>query len=64
LKGFQRVTIEPGETRTVTFPVGRQQLEFLGEAMQPIVEPGRFELMVGGSSNQVQSIWLEVKSAG
>jgi beta-glucosidase len=62
LKGFQRITLQPGEASTVTFPIGRKQLEFLDETMQLTVEPGRFELMVGGSSAQVQSIGLEVKS--
>jgi beta-glucosidase len=60
LKGFQRITLQPGETRTVTFPVGREQLEFLDESMQRMVEPGQFELMVGGSSQNLQSILLEV----
>ncbi len=63
LKGFQRITLQPGETRMVSFPVGRRQLEFLGENMQLVVEPGRFEIMIGGSSKLVQTIGLEVKSA-
>jgi beta-glucosidase len=64
LKGFQRVTLQPGEWRTVSFPIGREQLQFLDESMQQTVEPGQFELMMGGSSKTVQSIVLEVKSAG
>jgi beta-xylosidase len=60
LKGFQRITLQPEETRTVSFPVGREQLQFLDESMQPTVEPGQFELMVGGSSKEVKSIFLEV----
>ena len=62
LKGFRRIHLQPGETSTVTFPVGRKQLEFLYEGLRPAVEPGQFELMVGGSSVQVQKIELEVKS--
>jgi beta-glucosidase len=66
LKGFRRITLQPGETSTVTFPVGRKQLEFLNETMQLVVEPGRFELLVGGGSapqaGQTQKIWLDVKS--
>ena len=61
LKGFQRVTLEPGETRTVTFPVGKEQLQFLNESMQNVVEPGQFELMVGGSSQTVEKIMLIVE---
>ena len=61
LKGFQRITLQAGETRTVTFPVGGEQLQFLNETMQKIVEPGQFELMVGGSSTDLTKIMLEVK---
>jgi beta-glucosidase-like glycosyl hydrolase len=60
LKGFQRITLQPEETRTVTFSVGREQLQFLDESMHKTVEPGQFELMVGGSSKTAQSIRLEV----
>jgi beta-xylosidase len=62
LKGFQRLTLQPGETRTVTFSVGREQLQYLDESMQRVVEPGQFELMLGGSSQTVQKITLTVKS--
>jgi len=60
LKGFQRITLQPGETRTVTFPVGPQQLQFLGEDMRPVVEPGEFLLMVGGSSETIRQVSLSV----
>lgn len=54
LKGFERISLQPGETRAVTFAVGREQLEFCGEGMQKVVEPGQFELMVGGSSDKIE----------
>jgi len=60
LKGFQRITLQPGECQTVSFPIGREQLQFLDENMKLTVEPGQFELMVGGSSKATQSIVLEV----
>jgi beta-glucosidase len=63
LKGFQRISLEQGECRSVSFAVGREQLEFLNESMRRVVEPGQFELMVGGSSETVQSIVLEVTLA-
>jgi beta-glucosidase len=62
LKGFRRITLQPGETRTVTFPVGRAELEYLGEDMRPVVEPGEFELLVGGSSVDLRRISLQVES--
>ncbi len=60
LKGFQRITLQPGETRTVSFSVGREQLQFWDESMRQTVEPGQFELMVGSSSLSVESILLNV----
>jgi beta-glucosidase-like glycosyl hydrolase len=60
LKGFQRITLQPEETRTVSFSVGREQLQFLNESMHKTVEMGKFELMIGGSSKTIQSIILEV----
>ena len=62
LKGFKRISLAPGECRTVSFEVRREQLEFLDEAMQKTVEPGQFELMVGGNSTNMQSIVLRVTS--
>jgi len=60
LKSFQRITLQPGECQTVSFPVGREQFQFLDETMKLTVEPGQFELMVGGSSKTAASIILEV----
>ena len=60
LKGFQRITLQPGETRAVTFSIGREQLAYLGEDMRSIVEPGTFELLVGGSSVELKGVALEV----
>jgi beta-glucosidase len=61
LKGFQRIQLQPGEVRTVSFPIGPDQLAGLNEAMQSAVEPGEFELLVGGSSEATNriSIWIK-----
>jgi beta-glucosidase len=50
LKGFEKVFLEPGESTTVTFPLGQEQLEFLNLNMEWSVEPGEFDIMVGTSS--------------
>ena len=50
LKGFEKVYLGPGESKTVTFALDREQLEYLGPDMQWIVEPGEFEIMIGTSS--------------
>lgn len=60
LKGFQRVTLAPGERRTVTFDVGPAELRFYDRAMRRVVEPGEFEILVGASSADLQSVTLEV----
>lgn len=51
LKGFEKVTLAPGETRTVTFTVGADQLTMLDRKLKPVVEPGTFTIMVGPSSD-------------
>lgn len=60
LKGFQRIHLQPGETRSIRFEVGKQELQFWGTDTQCVVEPGMFDLMVGGSSATVEKIALEV----
>ncbi len=50
LEGFQRVTLAPGQTKTVTFTLGRQNFGFYNEQGQFVVEPGPFDLWVGDSS--------------
>lgn len=50
LKDFRRVALAPGETRTVEFNVGPDQLRYLDRKMNPIVEPGDFTIMAGPSS--------------
>ena len=58
LKGFQRVSLKPGESREITFPINRQDLSFHGIDLKPVVEPGEFEVMVGPSSTELQSAVL------
>ena len=50
LRGFRRITLEPGETKTVEFILGFDQLSFFNRDMRPVVEPGTFKIMVGGNS--------------
>jgi beta-glucosidase len=60
LKGFRRITLKPGEKQTVTFELGPEQLSYHGLDMKRVVEPGRFQVMVGGSSDGVKSVGLDV----
>ncbi len=50
LKRFSRVTLEAGETKTVTFELPMQDMAFFNLNMEKVVEPGDFRLWVGGSS--------------
>jgi beta-glucosidase len=63
LRGFQRVTLAPGETRTVAFDVRGDLLAYHGPDMKRVVEPGEFQIMVGGSSVDLKSIALIVDPA-
>jgi beta-glucosidase len=66
LKGFERVSLAPGETRTVRFDLTPDHLAFYDLDMTFRVEPGAFRVMVGSSSRDedLQSVVLEVLSAG
>jgi beta-glucosidase len=46
LKGFKRVSLQPGESRHVEFVLGPAELGFYDQAMQFVVEPGTFDVMV------------------
>jgi beta-glucosidase len=61
LEGFQRVTLKPGETQTVTFRLGRQNLGFYNDQGQFVVEPGTVNLWVGDSSTGGQQSQLTLR---
>ncbi len=56
LKGFEKIKLSPGESKTVTFDVKDEQLGFYNNQMKFIVEKGDFTLMVGGNSRDLQEI--------
>lgn len=56
LKGFQKINIKAGETKEVSFSISDENLKFYTRQMQWAAEPGVFEFMTGGSSDQVQSV--------
>jgi beta-glucosidase len=55
LRGFKRVSLAPGQTRTVTFRLAVQQLGFYNRDMAYVVEPGEVEVLVGSSSQDVRA---------
>jgi len=50
LRGFRRITLNPGETKVVEFTLGPEELSYLNRDMRRVVEPGTFRIMVGGNS--------------
>jgi beta-glucosidase len=62
LKGFERITLKPGEKRTVEFAVTAEMLSILDTDMHRVVEPGEFDLMVGSSSDKTSLVKLTVSS--
>ena len=62
LKGFQRVSLQPGETRKVSFEITPDRLAFFDVDMKFVVEPGQFDIMIGTSSchEDLQKVVLNV----
>lgn len=62
LKGFKRVSLEPGQSRTVEFTLGREAFQFWNSQMKQVVEPGSFDILVGPNSVDLKSARLEITS--
>jgi beta-glucosidase len=54
LKGFEKVNLKPGETRTVNFTLTPEHLQMLDANMKWVVEPGKFKVMVGSSCDDIR----------
>ena len=54
LKGFERISLKPGESRTVTFTIDAELLKFYNKDLEFVCEPGQFEAMIGPNSRDVQ----------
>jgi beta-glucosidase len=61
LKDFKRVQINPGESKIVEFAVDNSKLSFFNANLDRVVEPGIFDLKVGGNSRDLKSIKLTLK---
>ncbi len=54
LRGFDKIHLEPGQARRVSFTLGREDFAFVNEAYEPEVEPGTFTVEVGGQRAQFE----------
>jgi beta-glucosidase len=63
LRGFQRITLNPGETKTVRFTLKPEDFQLLDRNMNWIIEPGAFEIRIGSSSEDIKfSKLIEMKT--
>jgi beta-glucosidase len=54
LKDFQKIKLQPGESRTLHFTISKEKLSFYSDKLQWIMEPGEFDLMIGSSSADIR----------
>lgn len=61
LKGFERIMLKAGESRKVEFEITPDLLKFYNSNLDFVLEPGDFDIMVGGNSRDVKTVRLTVK---
>ena len=61
LKGFEKIFLKAGESKTVSFKITRDLLRFYDYNLNYIAEPGDFDIMIGGSSQAVKTAKLTLK---
>jgi len=54
LKGFEKVMLQPGETKTITFTVDKEKLSFYNDQLVWGTQPGEFKLMIGSASDDIR----------
>lgn len=60
LKGFQKILLQPGESRELTFTLTEKDLSFYRQDMTFGTEPGEFEIMVGGNSVELKKVKVKL----
>ncbi|MBF0650719.1 beta-glucosidase BglX [Dysgonomonas sp. GY75] len=61
LKGFEKIFLKAGESRTVTFTITPELLKFYNYDLKYVFEPGDFDIMIGGNSHDVKSARFMLK---
>ncbi|MDT3401911.1 beta-glucosidase BglX [Mucilaginibacter terrae] len=54
LKGFQKISLKPGESKEVTFIITENELKFYNQQLKYVAEPGEFKLFIGPNSRDVK----------
>lgn len=60
LKGFERICLKPGESKTVEFIIDESTLSFIGQEMKSVIEPGKFNLWIAKDSESGLPGFFEV----
>ena len=61
LKGFDKIFLKAGESKTVKFVITQEMLKFYNSTLDFVSEPGEFQIMIGSSSNDVQTASINLK---
>lgn len=61
LKGFQKILLKKGESKTVEFTISAETLKFYNSALQFVTEKGEFDVMIGGDSEAVKKASFTLK---
>lgn len=60
LKGFQKVFLNPGESKIITFKISEEDLKFYNSDLNFVAEPGEFEVYIGGNSNATEKVKINL----
>lgn len=60
LKGFEKIELMPGETREVSFDITSEMLKYYNHNLEYVCEPGEFEIMIGGDSENVKKTKITI----
>lgn len=61
LKGFQKIMLDPGQSQEVTFTINEDLLKFYNSDLEFVAEPGKFHLMIGPNSRDVEMVGFELR---
>ena len=54
LKDFEKISLKKGESKRITFILGKEQLSLYNSRLEEVVEPGEFKVMIGSASNDIK----------
>jgi beta-glucosidase len=61
LKDFAKVRLKPGATSTIRWRLPASALSFLGADLKPVLEPGKFEILIGPSADRTRLLSTTIR---